>query len=360
MTACTTPSATPSGTPAPAPTADIKRSKLDVVYSALVDQDVHRVSSKTALEAALAAIREDVRATNGKDDVPTPAFEDTTEAVFSEFKKFAAAAGQLAAKNPQLSAERISRTAIIAMIRTSPDCHTYYFDNGRRIDSRPVRERGDPSPPVPQGASIKEADEAGLLGRMLQGGVAYIRFREFRITGTYDIRKEVRTVLEKAVAMGAKGWLFDLRGNVGGNGPEIIASYFLKGEPGMEIFLKNGSAGISRANSAFRLGDEYQLPIAIVQNDRGGSGPEVFTLFLKENRRATVVGGRSTGCLGATVATPLSDGSQISVAVNEFVGAVTRAKYNNVGIPPDIEANDAVAVEVASNHLRAEIAKGGS
>ncbi|MEK7284930.1 MAG: hypothetical protein AAB114_03610, partial [Chloroflexota bacterium] len=193
MTACTAPSATPSGTPAPAPTADIKRSKLDVVYSALVDQDVHRVSSKTALEAALAAIREDVRATNGKDDVPTPAFEDTTEAVFSEFKKFAAAAGQLAAQNPQLSAERISLAAIIAMIRTSPDCHTYYFDNGRRIDSRPVRERGDPSPPVPQGVSIKEPDEAGLLGRMLQGGVAYIRFREFRITGTFTPQAQTET-----------------------------------------------------------------------------------------------------------------------------------------------------------------------
>ncbi|MEK7860321.1 MAG: hypothetical protein AAB284_03070, partial [Chloroflexota bacterium] len=69
---------------------------------------------------------------------------------------------------------------------------------------------------------------------------------------------------------------------------------------------------------------------------------------------------RSIGCLGATVPTQLSDRSAIFVVVQEFVGAVTRAKYNNVGIPPDIEASDAVAVEVASNHLRAEIAKGGS
>ena len=301
-----------------------------------------------------------MRALGGKADVATPDFQDVPEPVLADFKKFADAVSQLAAKSPDLSSDRIARAAVGGMIRQSPDCHTYYFDGRGRLDSRPVQETGVRDPAPPRGQVIAQPDEAGLTARILDGGIAYLRWTEFRVTGTYDIRATVKAVLEKALAAGAKAWLFDMRGNVGGNGPEIIASYFLKGEPGMEIFLKNGSAGISSANSAFRLGDEYQLPIAIVQNDRGGSGPEVFTLFLKENRRATVVGGRSTGCLGATVATPLSDGSQISVAVNEFVGAVTRAKYNNVGIPPDIEANDAVAVEVASNHLRAEIAKGGS
>ena len=39
-------------------------------------------------------------------------------------------------------------------------------------------------------------------------------------------------MLDKAVAMGAKAWLFDLRGNVGGVGPtDAMTSWFLDGQP---------------------------------------------------------------------------------------------------------------------------------
>ena len=51
-----------AATQTPTKTADIKRSTLDIAYSAFVDQDVHHVTSKKALEAALEAARVEARA----------------------------------------------------------------------------------------------------------------------------------------------------------------------------------------------------------------------------------------------------------------------------------------------------------
>jgi C-terminal processing protease CtpA/Prc len=43
----------------------------------------------------------------------------------------------------------------------------------------------------------------------------------------------------------------------------------------------------------------------------------------------------------------MSDGSMISVTVQEFTGAVTGTPYNNNGIQPDVPASDDQAVAKA-------------
>jgi peptidase S41-like protein len=344
-----------TGTARPTNTPDIQRAKLDLIYSALTDQDLHKVTSKKALEMALEFVRKEVERTGGSTDVATPQFGDVAETNLGDFRKFADALSAIAAKNPQLSGDDIAVASITGMLRATPDCHTYYFD-GRRLDSRPIEETGVSDPAPPQGREIWPRDQAGLTARIIEGGVAYIRFTAFLVTGTYDIREKVKAVLERALAEGATAWLFDLRGNGGGNGPEFIASYFLNGETLMDVHYRSGFGGSKRAIPELRLPEPYQLPIAVVLNGRGGSGPEVFGLFLKEAKRATIIGKRTVGCLGATSPTHMPDGSQISVVVEEYVGAVTKTKYNNAGIEPDIAADDSSAVEVARRHLLAEIA----
>lgn len=318
--------------------------------------DVHKVSSKKALEGGLDAVRAEVRASGGKAEVATPDFQDVQEPVLADFRKFADALSDLARATPQLSPERIFRAAVTGMIRQSPDCHTYFFDGRSRIDSRPVQESGVRDPAPPQGQVLSPPDEAGLTSRLLEGGVAYLRWTEFRITGTYDIRAKLRDAFDKALAAGAKAWLFDVRGNIGGNGPDFIASYFLSGEQVMVVDVRTGKAGTASANKDLRLAERYQLPIALVQNDRGGSGPEILALYLKETRRGTIVGTRSIGCVGSAAPTTLSDGTQFYVAVEEFSGAITRTRYNNVGVEPDVQASDAQAVDVAARILRDRVA----
>lgn len=348
--ACT-PSGTGGGTPAAQATADIKKAKLDISYSFIADSDVHRPSSKALLVAGLDAIKAEARATGGTDAVATPEFQDLPEAILGDFTKFATAAGALAAKNPQLSADRIADGVINAWLKTSPDCHTYYVNRkgGSVVGGIAMR--------VPSPGSLPRDDEAGLQSKIIAGNIGYLTWKEFLATGTYSITVEVRKQLDSLVAQGAKAWLFDLRGNLGGDPPQAMTSWFLdNGAKIMQIETRSGSAGVVTAKGEFRLPAAYQLPIVILLNGRGGSSPEVFALGLKENKRATIVGSKSRGCLGATSFVTLPDGTRLAVAVQEFVGAVTGAKYNNVGIPPDVPADDATAIDVATKILQDKIA----
>ncbi|MBU6423197.1 MAG: S41 family peptidase [Chloroflexi bacterium] len=319
--------------------------------------DVHKVTSKAALTGALDAVKAEVRAAGANDNVPTPAFTDESTPLTTDFDKFAAAVSELATRAPQIPPAAIAYDAIGGMIRQSPDCHTYYYDGRTRLDSRPVHPTGDPRPAPPAGTILQGPDEAGLTARMLPGGIAYIRWLEFRVTGTYDIRAQLKAVLDKALAAGAKAWLFDVRGNSGGNGADVIGSWFLNGQPVMKVDDKVGAPVIKTADKDLRLPERYQLPIALIQNDQGGSDPEILALYLKESKRGTIVGGTSIGCVGAAAPTALEDGTEFLVAVEQYSGAVTGTQYNNHGIPPDVQATDAQAIDVASKLLRDEIAK---
>jgi len=349
-------------TPSPDLTGDFRQGKLDIAYTFLSGTSVHSPGSKQLLNGALEAMRQDVRSAGGSADIATPDF--TTDAATSsgDFKKFAAAAGLLAAKNqknPGVTADRLADAGIVGMIRADPDCHTYYRRaNGTVSASRPASSRGT-GPQIPPGGTAIQAqpDQAGLQATLLPGGVAYLTWHAFTINGTYSITDAVRAILDRSVASGAKAWLFDLRGNIGGNGGDFMASWFLDGERTLTVLVRTGDAGTQTANLDLRLVPAYQLPIAIILNDRAGSAPEVFAASLRENHRATIVGSLSMGCLGGEIDAPLgSDGSRLYVVKQEYVGAVSGAHYNNVGIPPDVPAVDTAAVAVATELLLRQIA----
>ena len=339
----------------PTRTADIKRAKLDIAYSAFVDQDVHHVTSKKALEAALAAVKAEIAAAGGKGDAATPEFTDVDEPQIPDFKKFADVVGGLAAKNTQVSADRIADAAVAGMIKASPDCHTQYISASRRVYNSGGTSISGATAALPaQGTSLGGPDEAGLAGKILPGGIAYITWHEFVQTGTYKITEKLRAMLDKAVAQGARGWVFDLRGNLGGIAVDL-ASGFLNGEPTYNVLIKTGNAGTASGNKDLRLPPPYQLPIVVVVNGRSASGSEIFTLALKENKRATIVGQKTVGCVGETIPTQMSDGSELHVTVQELVGANTGTKYNNSGIVPDVVADDAVAGDKAIETLKQQI-----
>ncbi len=346
-----------TGSPNPGATADIKRAKLDIAYTAFIDLDVHHPSSKAALTAMTTTLNDLARSTGGKADLPLLEYRDADESQLADFKKFADAVSAWAARNPQLSPDRIADTAIAAMIRVAPDCHTSYITRARQVfRSRPDGSSGGSGARVPAGGTqLFGPDPSALQAKLLPGGIAYVTFGEWTMTGTYSIVDQLRAALDRAVAAGAKAWLFDLRGNPGGNGAETAASWFLNGEATLKTTVKTGNAGTQSANRSLRLPPAYQLPIAVVVNGRSASASEVFALSLKENGRATIVGATTVGCLGAETPTAMSDGSELDVTVEEYVGAQTGAAYNNKGIPPDVSADDASAVDVALGILRTKL-----
>lgn len=350
------PTISTGGSPTPGATADIRRAKLDIAYTAFVDLDVHHATSKAALVAMTDALNAEAKATGGKADLAVLDYQDTDETQLADFKKFADAASVWAARNPQLSPDRIADAAIAAMITVSPDCHTAYVSKTRQVfRSRPENATGG-GPRVPtSGTQLFGPDSNALQAKLLPGGIAYVTFGQWKIDATYRITDQLRQALDKSVAAGAKAWLFDLRGNPGGNGADAAASWFLNGEPTLKTTVKTGNAGTATANTDLRLPAAYQLPMVVVVNGRSASATEIFALSLKENHRATIVGATTVGCLGAETPTNMSDGSELDVVVEEYVGAQTGAAYNNKGIPPDVTADDATAVDKATLILKAKL-----
>jgi len=342
------PSPDSTASPSAASTADIRRTRLDIAYSAFVDLDVHKPSSRAALQAMVDAIKREAKASGGTADFPALEFQDSTDTQLADFKAFADAAAAFAARNPQLSPDRIADTAIAAMIQIAPDCHTSYISKtGQVFRSRAESSTGSGAQVPSSGPTVFGPDANGLQAKILPGGIAYVTFRQWAVTGTYRITDELRKALDAAVNAGTKAWLFDLRGNPGGNGADAAASFFLNGEPTLKTTVKTGNAGTASANKDLRLPDRYQLPIAIVLNARSASATEVFAQSLSENKRATLVGATTVGCLGAESPTAFSDGGEVDATVEEYVGAQTGAAYNNKGIPPNSAADDASAVDKA-------------
>jgi len=196
--ACTPAATVATGTTAPPQkTGDFKQSKLDLAYSFFSDSSVHLPTSKALLTSALDSMKKEAKSSGGTDDVATPDLTETAEFSLPDFKKFAAAAGALAAKNPQVSADRFAQAGIVGLMGADPDCHTYYLDgHGGVIQSRPEAVRGT-GPQIPAGGTAIQAqpDAAGLQAKMLDGGIAYITWHAFEINGTYKITDTVKAVL---------------------------------------------------------------------------------------------------------------------------------------------------------------------
>jgi hypothetical protein len=350
------PSLDSGASPSAGRTADIRRTRLDIAYTAFVDLDVHKPSSRAALQAMIDGLKREAKASGGTSDFPALDFTDSTDTQLADFKKFADAATDFAARNRQLSADRIADAAIGAMIQIAPDCHTSYVSRGGQVIRSRVESSTGSGAQVPSnGTTVFGPDANGLQAKILPGGIAYITFRTWSVTGTYRIPDELRKALDAGVAAGARAWLFDLRANPGGNGADAVASFFLNGEPTLRTAVKTGNAGTASANKDLRLPSAYQLPIALVLNGRSASATEVFAQSLKENKRATLVGATTVGCLGAESPTAFSDGGELDVTVEEYVGAQTGAAYNNKGIPPDLAADDASAVDQAIALLKQKL-----
>ena len=104
------------------------------------------------------------------------------------------------------------------MIGASPDCHTYYVDKAGGVHrSRPEPASGQTARIPTTGTALGGPDEAGLTGRILPGGIVYMTFNNFAVTANYKIFDEIRKMMDKGLAAGGKAWLFDFRGNVGGD-----------------------------------------------------------------------------------------------------------------------------------------------
>ena len=125
-----------------------------------------------------------------------------------------------------------------------------------------------------------------------QSKIAYIRLTNF----TRDSSDEMETALAQVKKEGAKGLIFDLRGNPGGllTAATEIADAFL--DHGNIVSTRSDRDDPNAAAmNAHASRDDVVLPLVVLVNQYSASASEIVSGALKDQKRATLVGERTYG-----------------------------------------------------------------
>ena len=194
---------------------------------------------------------------------------------------------------------------------------------------------------------------------MLADGVGYLYVPSFTLAGTGE---RVHALLHELDHMGARAYVLDLRGNLGGSLGElgVMMGAFFDGEWARAFargnvvwqasFLRTDDAGF-----AILVADDGRVvreavvlspvritePVVVIVDRDTSSAAEVAAAVMQASGRASVVGTDTTGNVEVVQGFELPDGSNVLVAVAnlELPDGVSLAD----GIRPDVEARATVS-----------------
>ena len=193
------------------------------------------------------------------------------------------------------------------------------------------------------------------------GDVAVIRLASFS-SGAHG---ELYAAIQKAEKDGAKGIVFDLRGNPGGLVSEarLVASAFL--EDG-EIVTTRGRNVPTRTLNA--TGDPVapDIPVVVLVDKGSASAAEIVAGALQDRDRAELVGERTYGKGVFQEITPLRNGGALDITVGQYFtpsgrNLGGRGTSRGSGLQPDVKAKDDAdterdeALDRAVRELRSEL-----
>ncbi len=189
-------------------------------------------------------------------------------------------------------------------------------------------------------ASVEIPVVEGTMER--EGGrkIAHVRLASF----TSGAHGEVGEAVDRLLARGAEGVVFDLRDNGGGllNEAVLISSVFI---PDGRIVSTKGRSRPERVYDATGGAIDEDIPVVVLVNERSASASEIVTGALQDRERATVVGTKTFGKGVFQEIEPLSNGGALDITVGEYFlpsgrnlggGGVERGS----GVKPDVRAED--------------------
>jgi carboxyl-terminal processing protease len=144
--------------------------------------------------------------------------------------------------------------------------------------------------------------------------VAHLRIARFSEGTTQDLEK----ALKKIHQQGLKGIVLDLRNNPGGILPEAVstASQFLS--VGNVLLIKNAE-GRTKPVPVEKGGVAKDIPMVVLVNGGTASAAEIVSGALQDAGRARLVGETTFGTGTVLQQFPLSDGSALLLAIEEWL-----------------------------------------
>lgn len=160
--------------------------------------------------------------------------------------------------------------------------------------------------------------------------VALVRLASFS-AGVSDELAEALTAIRE---QGLQGVVLDLRNNPGGLLNEAVdtASQFLAAG---NVLLVRDASGETRPVPVEPGNAALDLPLAVLINQGTASAAEIVAGALQDAQRATVVGETTFGTGTVLLQFPLSDGSAVLMATEEWLTPAGRVIWKS-GLEPDV------------------------
>jgi carboxyl-terminal processing protease len=134
---------------------------------------------------------------------------------------------------------------------------------------------------------------------------------------TAGVSSEVRKAVDKALAAGARGIVFDLRHNGGGlvNEGRLVASIFI--DKGLIVTMRSRTLPTQTLMAAGGA-IPASVPMAVLVDRDTASAAEIVTGALQDDHRATVVGTHTFGKGVFQELQPLANGGALDITVGEY------------------------------------------
>ncbi len=175
----------------------------------------------------------------------------------------------------------------------------------------------------------RSIEQAVVSDELLAGNIGYIAIKNFDARSA----QESRAAIDRMLAAGAKGLIFDVRFNGGGYKEELVSL--------LDTILPEGVIFRSEHYTGEKTEDHsdpdcLQLPMAVLVNDSSYSAAEFFAAVLQEYDWATVIGTKTCGKGNYQQAYRLSDGSLLNISVGKYF-LPSGKSLTDIGVIPDME-----------------------
>jgi carboxyl-terminal processing protease len=181
---------------------------------------------------------------------------------------------------------------------------------------------------------------AELRIRRLKDGIMVVEFNTF----TDQIASEFTTALKEKLH-NARGIIFDLRNNGGGEVDvmsDITSTILPVGKDLGRFINRQGKIALAmKTRTVARSSDDsdetlqLSAPIVILTSERTASSAEIFAAVLKDEKRATIVGQTTCGCvLGLRRSHTLPDGGELNISELDYKTSRNQ-RLEGIGVTPD-------------------------
>jgi carboxyl-terminal processing protease len=195
--------------------------------------------------------------------------------------------------------------------------------------------------------------------------IGYVKISEFSgdVKSANNFAQNIQTTIKNTDSPNIKGWIVDLRGNLGGNMWPMIAGVSpILGEGLFGYFI--GPDGSEYQCSYYAIGqtngvtitEQYNLlkpnpKVAVLTDQSTASSGEAVTIAFKTRKNTRSYGNATCGVSTANQAFNLSDGAVLYLTVSTMADR-TRKMYGNRVVPDVIEQNQQVYLQQAITWLK--------